>query len=678
MVAVDIRQFAGQRPRISDRLIKDQFSGRTLDVDVEDFTLRPAKLAVDVVGVTFNSEPLTLVPKYSAPSLASPDEPTGNFDGWFWLEHVSEVAINVVPGDIYNRIYFQDNLGNMRITDGDNITLSGTAESPTTDYPLGVPSPFAKPGVTLGGTPAGSPEDRTYVYTFVDAWGAEGPPSPVSDIITVEIGETVTVDDFDQPLSLPGTTTPALAGLGAGNLSNGVYKYKVTFVTADGETIAGAESAGVTVVDNATDGQISLTAVPVSTHKGVTARKLYRTEVDGTVFKLLDTIADNTTTTYTDNTADGSLGANEPSSGLNIYNMTGGSIRIYRTVTGSNATDFQFAQEITLATSSWVDSLAYEELGEILPTRELFAPPEKLEGFIQMANGILAGWKGNTVYFTARYLPHGWPPAQTLAVPEKIVALAPYGQSLVVLTNARPYLVTGTLPEAPAYRPFEINEPCINRDSVQVIDNAVYYASPNGLIRIQQNTALNITESAMTRAQWEKITATDYTCTAFNDHYLAFYDTGESADLDDPAIPKSGAFMLRPRDYDFLFFSETALAVSNRPDIEKVYMVQPNGATWKLQEWNSSGDKEMYWRSKDFALPRPINFSCAQILADEYPVSFSLYGDGTIVTQTSIYDDQPFRLPASNKYTVMHFEIEGDNLVHQVSIAQTLRELKEL
>ena len=107
-------------------------------------------------------------------------------------------------------------------------------------------------------------------------------------------------------------------------------------------------------------------------------------------------------------------------------------------------------------------------------------------------------------------------------------------------------------------------------------------------------------------------------------------------------------------------------------------MVQPNGATWKLQEWNSSGDKEMYWRSKDFALPRPINFSCAQILADEYPVSFSLYGDGTIVTQTSIYDDQPFRLPASNKYTVMHFEIEGDNLVHQVSIAQTLRELKEL
>jgi len=41
----------------------------------------------------------------------------------------------------------------------------------------------------------------------------------------------------------------------------------------------------------------------------VTSRKLYRTAADGTTYLLLATIANNTATTYTDNIADASLGA---------------------------------------------------------------------------------------------------------------------------------------------------------------------------------------------------------------------------------------------------------------------------------------------------------------------------------------------------------------------------------
>lgn len=46
----------------------------------------------------------------------------------------------------------------------------------------------------------------------------------------------------------------------------------------------------------------------------VTSRKIYRTTAGGSQLKLLATIADNTTTTYQDNIADGSLGANVPTS----------------------------------------------------------------------------------------------------------------------------------------------------------------------------------------------------------------------------------------------------------------------------------------------------------------------------------------------------------------------------
>lgn len=111
------------------------------------------------------------------------------------------------------------------------------------------------------------------------------------------------------PTSAP---TVALAGAGAGNVNNGAHTYAVTFVGQNGtESIAGA-TAAVTVVDKTVDGKVSITNIPLGP-TGTTARKVYRSVAATTTpLKLLTTIADNVTTTYTDNTADGSLGANSP------------------------------------------------------------------------------------------------------------------------------------------------------------------------------------------------------------------------------------------------------------------------------------------------------------------------------------------------------------------------------
>lgn len=112
-------------------------------------------------------------------------------------------------------------------------------------------------------------------------------------------------------VTAPSAPTVALAGLGAGNLDTSVdYFYKVTFVTSAGETEAGTASSAVQPTGG--DGQVAVSAIPVGP-TGVTARKLYRTEGGGSTYKLLATISDNTTTTYADNVADGSLGANAPS-----------------------------------------------------------------------------------------------------------------------------------------------------------------------------------------------------------------------------------------------------------------------------------------------------------------------------------------------------------------------------
>lgn len=112
---------------------------------------------------------------------------------------------------------------------------------------------------------------------------------------------------------------PVLAEGAAGNPS-GAYTGRVTFVTALGETEGGAASASLTVSSK----KLSWTSIEVSPARTVTARKLYRPAAGGVQYKLVDTLSDNLTTTYTDDIADGALGANIPTpaaaiSGLEIF-----------------------------------------------------------------------------------------------------------------------------------------------------------------------------------------------------------------------------------------------------------------------------------------------------------------------------------------------------------------------
>lgn len=136
--------------------------------------------------------------------------------------------------------------------------------------------------------------------------------APATEPITV--AETKTHLRLDSAYGEPAPTAPtvALAGAGAGNVENGAHRYLVTFVTADGETEEGTVSAAVTVADKTVNGKVTVSAIPVG-GSAVTSRKIYRTVAAGTTYLLLTTLADNTTTTYTDNIADASLGAAAPS-----------------------------------------------------------------------------------------------------------------------------------------------------------------------------------------------------------------------------------------------------------------------------------------------------------------------------------------------------------------------------
>lgn len=128
--------------------------------------------------------------------------------------------------------------------------------------------------------------------------------------------DLVTTYDVDMNQARRPATSLSPAVLAeAGNL-NGTYVYRVSFITADGETEASPASSGISPANQ----QAILSSIPTSSDSYVTGRKIYR-GADYLSTKYIATIADNTTTTYVDNIADAAYGSSPI-----FYNTTGGGL----------------------------------------------------------------------------------------------------------------------------------------------------------------------------------------------------------------------------------------------------------------------------------------------------------------------------------------------------------------
>lgn len=107
-------------------------------------------------------------------------------------------------------------------------------------------------------------------------------------------------------LGITAPSTAPTAALGAAGVLTGDYSYKITFYNSTLGHESNPSSASNTVT--ASSDQIDLTGIPVSTDSQVNKRRIYRTATGGGVWLWLADINDNTTTIYTDNAADSTLG----------------------------------------------------------------------------------------------------------------------------------------------------------------------------------------------------------------------------------------------------------------------------------------------------------------------------------------------------------------------------------
>lgn len=111
------------------------------------------------------------------------------------------------------------------------------------------------------------------------------------------------VEEF---IAITGPTIPVVSP-GAG-LATGTYKYKITFKNTATGSRSNPQESEVSFTVSIAGTILQLSSIPLSGDPQVNAREIYRTQANGQRYFLLDTILDNTTTTYSDGHPDADLG----------------------------------------------------------------------------------------------------------------------------------------------------------------------------------------------------------------------------------------------------------------------------------------------------------------------------------------------------------------------------------
>ncbi|MCJ8334549.1 MAG: hypothetical protein MJH10_09950 [Epibacterium sp.] len=388
--------------------------------------------------------------------------------------------------------------------------------------------------------------------------------------------------------------------------------------------------------------------------------------------------------------------AHVPSGNYYFSSADGAKKRIYRSNSGSNTTAFQFVGEVTIATTSFSDTLDAAALGEVIPSTYWIGPPDDdsstypdgpMQGLIPVANGVFAGFSGKRLCLSEPYLPHAWPTAYRLTMEEDIVGIATSNNGVVVLTDGTPYYVTGTDPSAMTAVKVNLPQACINEHSIVDMGEYVLYAGPDGLCAVESNSGQVVTRGIITIEQWtDDFKALTYRAFLHDGTYVAFWDTGS----------EQGGWVYDPRSTDGAISTLTVDAVRGgyyEPETGDLYVIVDDDI---VKYRGNSTKRTARWRSKEFFTPEPTGMGWIQVIADDYPVQVEVFLDGTLIadytltksgsvyTQTTAtpsgisavsLTEPIMRLPNTigNEWVV---EVTTQHRVHEVTIAQNMEELR--
>lgn len=186
--------FLGTLPRYDKTLLPENNAQVARDCYLKNGVLAAAQ-GLGPSGVTLSSNTKSFY-RYNR------DGNGGN--GW-WFQW-DAAGVRVVPSpianDLYRRVYFTGD-GVPKYTASD-VATAGSGPYPSTSYALGIPAPGSFTATGASGTPPTGTQkiSTSYVMTYVDKYGAEGPPSVA----------TTFVDRWDGAGSVSLTGLPVASG----------------------------------------------------------------------------------------------------------------------------------------------------------------------------------------------------------------------------------------------------------------------------------------------------------------------------------------------------------------------------------------------------------------------------------------------------------------------------------
>ena len=174
-----------------------------------------------------------------------------------------------------------------------------------------------------------------------------------------------------------------------------------------------------------------------------------------------------------------------------------------------------------------------------------------------------------------------------------------------------------------------------------------------------------ITESVLSRDQWQALNPETILGFQYEGHYIGFYNDGS----------ESKGFIFDPRggknSYTKLDFYATA--GFNDLENDELYLVV-GGAVVKFAQGSSLN---YTWRTKEFYTQRPVNPGVAKVNCDSYSPNptMKLFADGVLKHTQTVTSGAIFRLPSGYKANEFEIELSGSVPINEICLYEEAGEI---
>lgn len=355
------------------------------------------------------------------------------------------------------------------------------------------------------------------------------------------------------------------------------------------------------------------------------------------------------------------------------YNLT--KKRIYRTSTVGTSAEFQFVDEISIAQTSYTDTKAQSDLGEVLSTTDWVPPPSNLRGLKMMANGVAVGFVGNTLYMSEPNLPHAWP--HKYPVDYQIVGLSPFRQSVAILTNGHPFLASGVDPGGMTLERLEFPHACLSKQSIVDTGDGCLYAGADGVVSIGAGGMKIVSEQIFSREQWQALNPSTMKAFFHDNRYHVMYQDASGVRRTLIFDFSGQGAVLTTTD---LNAGTPVTAGYSDARTDTLYLAQGGF----LKRFNNAATALVArWATGIYRLLHPVNFSFGMVRASEYPtganaIKLKMYADDRAPFVKTVTGPDAFRLPAGFRAQQWKFEIETSVEVSMFAVATSATELQAI